>query len=560
MRTVRSLLIACLLALCIAPSCAQGGKATFTGRLEPKDARAGEGAQVVITGTIQPEWHIYSLTLKEGGLPTVIALPKGEKALVTAGKPVQPPPRKIHDETLNLDLEEFEGKVAFGLPVKVAANAKGSVKATVEVTYQACNPSVCDPPKTVKVPVSFTIAAGPARPDRLKPVTTVPKQPDGAKKAEGVETSGSGPTAGTTSGTPPGNGANSRNALKDAQEGGLLRFIWFALIAGFAALLTPCVFPMIPITVSYFAKQRKPSESGGSLLAGPIAYCLGIIGTFTALGILFAVVFGAANIQSFAAHPVTNIGMAILFIVMAANLFGVFEIQMPGWLVSKAQSGTRREGFAGPVFMGLAFTLTSFTCTVPFVGTLLVAASKEGLFYPIVGMLAFSTAFALPFFLLALFPQYLARMPKSGSWLTSVKAFMGFIELAAALKFISNVDVAWQWEVITRPVFLAIWAGICVVAALYLWGWLKLPHDDASVRIGIPRRILGLATAAAGVIFLAAMNGLNLGQLEAFPPPPTYGKQNATVGPVAWLHDYDKALAVAKAQNKPLFINFTGWT
>jgi thiol:disulfide interchange protein len=558
MRTVRSFAVVFILALCVAPVWAQGGKATFTGRLEPKDVRAGEGAQVVLIGTIQPDWHIYSFTLKDGGLPTTIVLPKGEKALVAAGKPVQPPPKKVRDETLKLDLEEFEGTVSFGLPVKLAPNIKGAQKATVEVTYQACNPSVCDPPKTVKVPVSFTVAAGPARSDRLKPITTVPKQTGATNKADNTTEA---PAAGTTTGTlPPSSGGSGGSALGDAQAGGLLRFIWFALIAGFAALLTPCVFPMIPITVSYFAKQRKPGQAGGSLLAGPIAYCLGIIGTFTALGILFAVVFGAANIQSFAAHPVTNIGMAILFLVMAANLFGVFEIQMPGWLVSKAQSGTRKEGFAGPVFMGLAFTLTSFTCTVPFVGTLLVTASKGGLFYPIVGMLAFSTAFALPFFLLALFPQYLARMPKSGSWLTSVKAFMGFIELAAALKFISNVDVAWQWEVITRPVFLAIWAGICIVAALYLWGWLKLPHDDATVRVGVPRRVLGLATAAAGVVFLAAMNGLNLGQLEAFPPPPTYGKQNVATGPVAWLHDYEKALARAKVENKPLFINFTGWT
>jgi len=313
---------------------------------------------------------------------------------------------------------------------------------------------------------------------------------------------------------------------------------------------------MIPITVSYFIKKKDQNQSG---IGGPLAYCSGIIATFTGVGVLTAALFGAATIQRFANHPVTNVVLALLFIVMAANLFGVFELVLPSSLVNKASSGSGKGGFIGPFLMGLTFALTSFTCTVAFVGTLLVVAAQGSYFYPVVGMLGFSTAFALPFFLLALFPGYLAKLPKSGSWMVSVKAFMGFLELAAALKFLSNADLAVSKGWLTRPVFLSIWAAIFLIAGFYLLGWLRLPHDAEGVKPGWPRRALGVATALAGIYFVIGINGASLGQIDPYIPPDPYpGKESASGSTAGFLHKLKWAQAVAQAENKPIFINFTG--
>jgi thiol:disulfide interchange protein len=545
MKMMTRLMLSFLLLLGALPVLAAAGKATWTARLEPADARAGEGAQIVITGKIESTWHIYSPTTPKGGpIATTIALAKDSKSVLAGGKVVQPPPHKQHDTGFNVDVELYEGNIAFGMPVTVAPKAAGAQKATIELQYQACDASHCIPPEKVIIPVTFTVAAGKARPARLKPVTILPKQPENADN-KGNQL----PAASTAASIPPGGAA-------DAQRQGLLGFLWLSILAGFSALLTPCVFPMIPITVSYFIKKKDGQKSR---VAGPTAYCLGIIATFTGVGILTSALFGASTISRFANHPITNIVLALLFIVMAANLFGVFEITLPSGLVNSAASGSRREGLFGPFLMGLTFALTSFTCTVAFVGTLLVLASKGSYFYPIVGMLAFSTAFALPFFLLALFPGYLARLPKSGSWMVSVKAFMGFLELAAALKFLSNADLVWQKAWLTKPVFLAIWAAIFIIAGGYLLGWLRLPHDTDGQKLGWGRRVLGLATAVVGIYCLMGIRGVSLGSFDPFVPPDPYPGQEASSGAgAAFLHKYSWALAAAKVENKPVFINFTG--
>lgn len=564
-RPISLFVLAALSAMLAAPAFSRGGPGhvKVTAKFVPADVRAGETAQIVVTATMDDTWHIYSTNKSDVGVPTKIQLEPGSM-LVAAPKIVQPDPEKKHDKDLG-DYEVYEGAVSFAVPVKVDAKATGAQKATVSIKFQTCDPSVCLPPETVKLPIEFKVASGTARANRTQPVLTVPTQPAGYKKP--AKTAGiSKPPDASPAAVKPAvvAGGTIAQEIGQAQRRGLLAFIWLSLAAGFAALLTPCVFPMIPITVSYFAKRKAANQ--GSMLTGPVAYCVGIIGTWTGLGLLFSVVFGATKIQSLAASPITNLALGILFVVLAANLFGAFEIALPSGLVNKAQSGTRAGGFVGPMLMGLTFTLTSFTCTVPFVGTLLVTASQGSKLYPIVGMLAFSTAFALPFFLLALFPQYLSRMPKSGGWLVSVKAFMGFLELAAALKFISNADLVWRWGILTQPVFLAIWAAVAAVAALYLLGWLRLPHDAEGLKIGLPRRILALGTGFAAVYLLAAMNGRSLGQLDAFLPPDIYpGKESkgggAGITRVDWTPGgYAGAVTLAKSSNKPIFINFTGYT
>ncbi len=533
-------------------------KTKWTARLEQSDVRAGESAQIVLSATLDTGWHMYALdSPADATIPTTIRLAAATKLIKVNSKITQPAPIIHHDTNFNADLRYFSGAVAYGIPINVVANAKGEVKAVVEVKIQTCNDSICLPPESISVPVTFKVSSGPARTDRKAAITTVPKQPAGyikpdAKPVTSVKKQDAiGSVAATSSN-------ETENEINIAKRKGLLSFLWLSMLAGFAALLTPCVFPMIPITVSFFSKRK--SNDGANPVAGPIAYCLGIISTFTGVGLLFAVVFGATKIQTFAAHPITNLLLGILFVVLAANLFGAYEIILPSSLVNKANAGTRKGGLVGPYLMGVTFTLTSFTCTVGFVGYLLVSASQGGLFYPIVGMLGFSSAFALPFFLLALFPQYLSQMPKSGQWLVSVKAFMGFLELAAALKFLSNADLSLQKGLLTRPVFLAIWAAIFAVAAIYLLGWLRMPHDDTDQKIGIPRRLLAVGTAVVAFWFLGAMNGQSLGTLEAFPPPDPYPGQHTVNAKIKWLTNYEDAVARAKSENKAIFINFTGVT
>jgi thiol:disulfide interchange protein DsbD len=481
------------------------------------------------------------------------------KALAADGKVVQPPPHREMDAGFKKIVESYPGAVAFGVPVKVNAGISGAQQAIVKVKYQACKEGTCMPPKTEEVAVAFTVAAGAARPDHQKSLTTAPKQPAGYEPPKGGAAAESDPSRAiaATSAT-AGTDINSRIATAKGQ--GLLAFLWLSITMGFLALLTPCVFPMVPITVSFFAKQQEAQPGSG--IRAAVAYCLGIIGTFTGIGLLMSLLFGAGSIAKFATNPFVNVALAILFSVMAVNLFGGFEIILPGWLVEKSQSGTRRGGLMGPLLMGLTFTLTSFTCTVAFVGTLLAATTQGDMLWPVVGMLGFSTAFASPFFLLALFPQWLAKLPKSGGWLVTVKAFMGFLELAAALKFLSNADLVWSLGLITRPVFLAVWFGVAAMAGAYMLGWIKLPHD-AGGKIGPIRAGFGVVALISGMWCLAAINGKSFGWFTGFLPPASYGNVSVagtSHSQVVWQQSYDEALKQAKAEGKPIFIDFTGVT
>ena len=577
MKTMRTLFTLLLLALTV-PVLAAPGDVTWTAKLSPEDVRAGEGAQVVLTAQIEGDYHLYSLTKRETG-PTVTTLTLEPNAILdAAGPPVQPAPHTERDSGFNIDVESYTGGAAFALPVTLKAGLTGggaSQSATVKIRYQVCRQGLCRLPKTVEIPFIFNVTAGAARPDRLAAITSVPTQPafattivmassapgNGAAPAGGVKTSPTSPPGAVkiTDAKPT---DETIQSIQRAQKNGLFSFILLSFGAGFLALLTPCVFPMVPITVSFFAKRRE--QAGGKGVHDALAYCAGIVGTFTGLGLIMTLLFGATGIQKLATSPIVNLGLALLFLVLAANLLGVFEIVMPSKLTNAAQSGTSKGGLLGPLLMGLTFTLTSFTCTVAFVGTLLATAAKGSFFYPVVGMLAFSTAFALPFFLLALFPQYLAKLPRAGSWMVSVKAFMGFLEIAAALKFLSNADLVWNWGILTRPVFLALWAMIGVIAGLYLLGALRLPHDTTT-KYGRPRQIFGALTVLVGLYFLPAIEGAPLGTVNAFLPPSPYpGRHVASdgnaAGTVTFLHDYQAALAQAKAENKRVFVNFTGYT
>lgn len=523
-------------------------RVSWSAKLVPADARAGEGAQIVLTAKVVKDWHMYAPSKPGEMVEIEVKLPENSP-FTNPGTLVEPELETKFDRGFKQDVNLVANETSLGLPVKLAATAK-SGKAMITIRYQACDSRSCDAPKNVDVPVDMTLAAGAARPDRLEPVTTVPEQPAGYVKPEKKADTGSGQSGAAAT-------DDTIQRIEDAKKQGLFSFILLAFIAGIAALATPCVWPMIPITVSFFSKKKEGQKSN---LKGALWFGAGIISTFTLIGVLVSVIFGAGGVQLLAANIWVNLALGVLFVVLALNLFGVFEIVIPQALIGKAQGKTKAGEIVGPVAMGLVFSLTSFTCTVPFAGTVLASSATGDWFYPVIGMLSFSTAFALPFFLLALFPQWLAKLPKSGGWLVTMKAYMGFLELAAALKFFSNADLVNTYGLITREIFLSIWVAIFAFAGCYLLGWVKLPHDDET-KIGWPRRIFGALNLLLLVFFFHGLRGGSLGTMTAFLPPNPYpGLATNQVGPIAWKHDITEGIAAATAENKLIFVNFTGVT
>lgn len=540
---VRILSLAVFLACVLASASAQSVHVAWTGKVDPPDARAGESARILVTAKTASGWHIYSLDTKGGPVPTSFELPKND-SLELNGKAIAPAPMRKFDEGFSIEVGYYEGEATFAIPVKLKPGISGQQKVTVTVKSMACDANGCDPPMTDEVPTSFAVAEGPPRADRTAAMTAVPEQPAGYKPSDG--------------GAPKsadGEVDEFADDVQKAKDSGLWAFIVLSFVGGLLALLTPCVFPMIPITVSFFSKKTKETKKAN--YGGAFAYCLGIVGTFSALGLAVTAIFGKTGIQALATNPWVNLAVFVVFIVLACSLFGFFEIGVPTSILNKLGARSGRTGFVGPIFMGLTFSLTTFTCTVPIVGTLLVAAvAGGGWLYPIVGMVAFSTAFSLPFFFLALFPDFMIKLPRSGAWLGQVKVFMGFVEVGAAVKFLSNMDLVWDLGILTQPVFLWIWSAIMVFSALQLFGFLRFfGKEPADNPIGWMRRGFGVASLAVAVYFVTGIRGAPLGELAAFLPPDPYPGR-AT----AWISTFDEGLAAAKSEGKPLFINFTGVT
>ena len=479
------------------------------------------------------------------------------------------------DDAFGINTEYYEHSVTFTQNVKVKETTKpGTYTIEFGITFMSCNDRLCLPPKTVKNTFTIAVAAAetgtadhaPSAQDQVaENQTKIEVIPDTAKKSSAAT-------------APPqsksGLASGDAQDVENAKAKGFWAYVGLAMSVGALALLTPCVFPMIPITVSFFTKRPTISKSRGVFDA--LIYSFGIIFTFTVLGLILAVTLGAAGINQFAANPFINILIALIFIVFAFNLFGMFEIIIPsGVLTSLTNKSQQGSGFISILLMALTFTLTSFTCTVPFIGTVLVAASQGDYWWAIIGMLAFSTAFAFPFFLLALFPSWLKSLPKSGSWLNSVKVVMGFLELAAAMKFLSNVDLVLGLGILNRDLFLALWIAIAIVTSVYLLGKIRLPHDSPFETMGVARMMFALFFIGISIFLFTGLKNTPLGELDAFLPPMMYQETiNAASGKLSsggpaesaqknqnetWISDYKAALELSKKQNKPVFIDFTGF-
>ncbi len=530
--------------------------AHWSGKLDRPYVRAGESAQVLLTLDIDPTYHAYQIG--QTGGPQAIEINLDPESPVEINGPIiAPKPAKKFDNNFNVEVGYYEKKAVFAVPIKVKEGVRGAQTIKFLIRSQVCNDTGCDRPRKAELSVDLDIEAGDARPENTAPILTLPDQDPQKGTEKGALADISKQDGG---GTPDAKGGSASGSTETpTKKGSLLSIFLLGLVAGFAALLTPCVFPMIPITVSYFSKKSEGTTSGTVKTA--LVYCFGIIASFTALGIGVTIALGPAGTQELARNAWVNAGLAILFIVLAISLFGVFELILPSGLVTKVSDMNSKGGaILGPFLMGLTFAITSFTCTVPVVGSLLAGAASGDRLYPAVGMIGFSLALSIPFFMLALFPQFLKKMPKSGSWMTTVKAFMGFLELAAALKFVSNIDLVYQWQLITRPVFLAVWAVIFMIAGLYLWGWILLPKDT-STKIGYIRRVFGAATVFAGVWCIAAMNGASMGVVTGFLPPSDYGRNAAKHEGPEWIkNDIQAAIASSKASGKPILIDFTGYT
>ena len=528
-----------------------------------KETRVTAGSMITVTvnARIQKPWHMYSLTQPKGGpIPTSITVPEGSVYSI-AGIPKQPVPTISYDESFGMDAEYFSGDVAFEVPVRIAGTAPaGSGRIVLKARYMVCNETVCLPPvtKTLEIPVTFLSLK--QSPDRQISGSKIPE----LRQSSGVLDTSKfipDPIQSKSYQTDP------ADIVAHAKAEGLWSYLTLAISLGALSLLTPCVFPMIPITVSFFTKRQEGRRTKG--IVDALVYSLGIIITFTGLGFALALTIGASGLNQFAANPWVNLAIAGIFIAFAINLFGAFEIIVPSSLVTKLTKSSGRNSMIGVLLMGLTFTITSFTCTVPFVGTVMVTAAQGDWVWPVIGMLAFSTTFALPFFLLALFPSFLVRLPKSGGWMNAVKVVMGFLELAAALKFLSNVDLVLQLGILNREVFLSLWIAIAIMTALYILGRISFSHDAPVGKIGVVRMMWSVFFIAVVFFLFTGLIGAPLGELDAFLPPRSYsnvvqwfGKLGGSA-PAAeenqWIANYQEGLKKAREEKKNIFIDFTGY-
>lgn len=509
---------------------------------------------LIATATIESGWHLYSQVVPEGGpIPTTFTF-IDSKHYSLVNKTQEEEGHEIYDSVFEIRIKFFENKAEFKQRV-IVLNDINTIDAEVE--FMVCDDEKCLPPNNIDL--AFKIAS-----NAVTNITAVDK----VKTA--VEEKGEAKYL------------KLKKSQKKEKSKDLLGTFLIAFLFGFTALLTPCVFPMIPMTVGFFTKQSKNKAQG---IRNAIIFGISIVAIYVLLGTVITAIFGASALNELATNVWFNVIFFLLLVIFAVSFLGAFELTLPSSWGTKVDAQADKGGIVGIFFMALALAIVSFSCTGPIVGSILVEAASGGnQIGPIIGMLGFSLAIALPFALFAAFPGWMNSLPKSGGWLNTVKVVLGFLELAFAFKFLSNADLVLQLHWLEREVFLAIWITIFGTLALYLFGKIQLPHDSPLSNISVGRLSLGLLSLTFAIYMLPGLWGAPLNLISAFPPAQHYSESPYGVGytklgdgggishaeipdgahlmaphNILAFNDYYKGLAYAKKVGKPIMIDFTGY-
>lgn len=554
----------------------------WTTAAEPARTEPGDVVLLTLSAEIGAGWRMYAMD-SPVGKPLGVRF-DAAAGLVATGPATQTEPLDGFDATLGRDYTYFSERAAVTRAFRVTEDAAdGPAPIAGTVTYMVCNDEICLPPKDVPFRASVQVhnatvaAAPPVASEPAAPGAVAPETQEESPDVEGevvASPSEIAPSERTFVPLSPEAGeARVPAGPAGDEERGLWGFVLLAVGAGLAALLTPCVFPMIPLTVSFFL-HRAGDRRKAARMAG--LYGLSIVGLFTGLGIAMALLVGAAGPQLIAANPWVNLFLGLVLVVFGFSLLGFYELRMPSGLLNYFnRQGDERGGVVGVLFMGLTLVLVSFSCTVPFVGGLLAATVQGGWAEPVLGMVVFSSVFAAPFVVFAAFPNLLSRLPKSGSWMGALKGVLGFVEVAAALKFLSNADLVWGLGLLPRPLAIALMIVIFALAGLYLIGKLHLKSPEAEV-VTAPQPVGGLRLLTAigffGLAFylVPGLLGAPLGGIDAFLPPRLATDVSLTAlsgpdaparrGELAWHQSREAAFEEARRTGRPVLIDFTGYT
>lgn len=524
---------------------------------------------LIVNATIEPNWHLYSQFTPDGGaLPLVFTYKEQKGNYQLVGKTKEGKYKKHFNEIFSIDEYYFEKSAKFTQRIKVVNPKLKSIAVFIE--GQVCEEGRCVPTEAT---VKFSLPEIKVSAEVEKALVEVAKKDSAQATATIDSVNQDTATSQAETKTP------NTNEVKDGnkkEEKSIWSIFILAFLGGFAALLMPCIFPMIPMTVSFFTKQSKSKAEG---IKNAIIYGISIIAIYVILGSLITAIFGAEALNELSTSVSFNVIFFILLIVFAMSFLGAFEIVLPSSWATKLDSQADKGGIVGIVFMALALAVVSFSCTGPIVGTLLVESASKGGIAPIVGMFGFSLAIALPFMLFAMFPGWLNSMPKSGGWLNTVKVSLGFLELAFAFKFLSNADLVLQKHWLERELFIAIWIAIFGAWALYLFGKYMLPHDyEKADKLGVGRLIMAILVTTFTFYMIPGLWGAPLKILSGLTPPTTYSEipngigtggassttealpEHAHYGPhgIIAFEDYENGLAFAKKVGKPVLLDFTG--
>lgn len=507
--------------------------------------------EVVFTGTIDAGWHVYSTELGDGGPISATFNVDKIQGAEPVGK-LKPVGKEIsaYDKLFEMQVRYFEKTAQFVQELKLTG---GAWQVAGYLEYGACNDENCLPP--TQVPFSFEGKADGVS-QASDPLAEGKAEANPDEEAANVTTSLS---AEPDYWKPVVDELNSFGESVAQRDLSWLYVFGMGFVGGLLALFTPCVWPIIPMTVSFFLKRTKDKKKG---IRDAFTYGASIIVIYVALGLIITALFGANALNALSTNAIFNIFFCLLLVVFAASFFGAFEITLPSkWSNAVDSKAEQTTGLISIFLMAFTLSLVSFSCTGPIIGFLLVEVSTTGsIVGPAVGMFAFALALALPFTLFALFPSWLKSMPKSGGWMNVIKVVLGFIELAFALKFLSVADLAYGWRILDRETFLAIWIVLFALLGLYLLGKIKFPHDDDNTKVSVPRFFLALASLAFAVYMVPGLWGAPLKAVSAFAPPLQTQDFNLYTNEVhAKFTDYDAGMAYARQQGKPVMLDFTGY-